>query len=79
MLSRMIPRLLTWGGGGGEIEELLMVRENTMVLDEVDLVPMRRTLVLLLFNLRMFKVNQIFSSEIQSVREVGRKVDKAVR
>lgn len=56
-----------------------MVRENTMVLDEVDLVPMRRTLVLLLFNLRKFKVNQIFSSEIQSVREVGRKVDKAVR
>lgn len=47
-----------------------------LVLDEVDSVPLKRSLVLLLFNLRRFKMNQTFSSEIQSVREVGRRVDK---
>lgn len=71
MLSRMTPRLLIWGEG-----DISMVRENALVLDEVDSVPLKRSLVLLLFNLRRFKMNQTFSSEIQSVREVGRRVDK---
>ena len=47
VLSRMTPRLLTWGEG--EAEELSIVREKLLVLDKVDFVPMRRTSVLLLF------------------------------
>ena len=47
MLSRMTPRLLTWGES--ETEELSIVKEKLTVLDKVDLVPMRRTSVLLLF------------------------------
>lgn len=62
MLSRMTPRFLIWGEG-----DISMVRENALVLDEVDSVPLKRSLVLLLFNLRWFKMNQTFSSEIQSV------------
>ena len=38
MLSRMTPRLLTWGEG--ETEELSIVREKLSVLDKIDLVPM---------------------------------------
>ena len=48
MLSRMTPRLLTLGDG--EMEELSIMREELSVLDKVDLVPMRRISVLLLFN-----------------------------
>lgn len=51
MLSRTTPRLLTWGEGDTE--------EFSMVLDEVGLVPLKRTLVLL-FNLRKVKLNQMF-------------------
>ena len=76
MLSRMTPRLLTWGVG--ETGELSIVREKLSVLDRVDLVPMRRTSVLLLFNLRKFWVNQVFISEMQSVREVGGRVDEGL-
>ncbi len=76
MLSRMTPRLLTWGEG--ETEELSIVREKLLVLDRVDLVPLRRTLVLLLFNLRKFRVNQVFISVMQSVREVGGRVDEGL-
>ncbi len=76
MLSRMTPRLLTWGEG--ETEELSIVREKLLVLDRVDLVPMRRTSVLLLFNLRKFRVNQVFISVMQSVREVGGRVDEGL-
>ena len=47
-------------------------------LDKVDFVPMRRTSVLLLFNLRKFWVNQILISVMQSVREVGGKVDEGL-
>ena len=72
----MTPRLLTWGEG--ETEELSIVREKLLVLDKVDLVPMRRTSVLLLFNLRKFWVNQVFISEMQSVREVGGRVDEGL-
>jgi hypothetical protein len=54
------------------------VREKTLVLDKVDLVPMRRTSVLALFNLRKFCVNQMFISEIQSVREEGGRVDEGL-
>ena len=52
MLSRMTPRLFTWGEG--ETVELSMVREKLLVLDKVDLVPMRRISVLLLLSLRKF-------------------------
>lgn len=69
MLSRVTPRLFTWGEG--EMEEPSMVSEKLLAFDSVFLVPMRRTSVLLLFSLRKFCVNQIFISEMQSVREVG--------
>ena len=69
VLSRMTPRLLTWGEG--ETVELSTVRDKLSVLDKVDLVPMRRISVLLLFNCRKFWVNQFFISDMQSVREVG--------
>ena len=76
MLSRVTPRLLTWGQD--ETEELSIVREKLLVLDRVDLVPMRRTSVLLLFNLRKFRVNQVFISVMQSVRDVGGRVDEGL-
>ena len=44
----------------------------------VDLVPMRRTSVLLLLSLRKLQVNQVFISEMQSVREVGGRVDEGL-
>jgi len=69
----MTPRLLTWGEG--ETEELSIVREKVSVLDKVDLLPMRRISVLSLFNLRKLFINQVFISEIQSVREVGWRED----
>ena len=76
VLSRMTPRLLTWGKD--ETEELSIVSEKLSVLDKVDLVPMRRTWVLLMFNLRTFRVNQVFISEMQSVREGGGRVDEGL-
>lgn len=72
----MTPRLLTCGEG--ETEELSILREKLSVLDKVDLVPIRRTSVLLLFNLRKFWENQVFISEMQSVREVGGRVDEGL-
>ena len=39
---------------------------------------MRRTSVVLLFNLRTFRVNQVFISEMQSVREVGGREDEGL-
>ena len=44
----------------------------------VDLVPMRRTSVLLLLSLRKLQVNQVFISEMLSVREVGGRVDEGL-
>ena len=76
VLSRMTPRLLT--RGEGETEELSMLREKLLILDKVDLVPMRRSSVLLLFNLRKLWVNQVFISVMQSVREVGGRVDEGL-
>ena len=72
----MTPRLLTWGEG--ETVELSILSEKLSVLDKVDLVPMRRTSVLLLFNLRMLWVNQVFILEMQSVREVGGREDEGL-
>ena len=69
VLSMMTPRLLTWGDG--ETVESSMVIERLGVLERVDLEPMRRTSVLSLFNLSKLWVNQVFISEMQSVREVG--------
>ena len=50
MLSRMTPKLFTWGEG--ETEELSMVREKVLTLASVDFVPRRSISVLLQFNLR---------------------------
>ena len=50
VVSRMTPRLLTLEEG--ETLELSMVIEKQFVFDKVDFVPMSRTSVLLLFNLR---------------------------
>lgn len=47
-------------------------------LDEGDLVPMSKTSVLLLFNLRKFCVNQVLTSKMKSVREVGGRVDEGL-
>ena len=69
MLSRMTPKLFTWGEG--ETEELSMVREMVLTFASVDLVPRRSIPVLLQFNLRKFEVNQVFILERQSVREGG--------
>lgn len=43
----------------GYMAGLSMVREKLLVLYKLDLAPMKRASVLLLFNLRMFKANQI--------------------
>ena len=48
-----------------------MVSEKLLALDREDFVPMRRTSVLLAFNCRKLCVNQVFNSEMQSVRDVG--------
>ena len=48
-----------------------MVREKLLALDSEVFVPMRRTSVLLAFNCRKLCVNQVFNSEMQSVRDVG--------
>ena len=76
MLSRMTPRLFTWGEG--ETVELSMVREKLLVFDKVDLVPMRRISVLLLLSLRKLCVNQSFISVRQSVREAGGTEDEGL-
>ena len=58
--------------------ELSMLIEKLFVFDKVDFVPMSRTSVLLLFNLRKLRVNQFFISEMQLVREVGGRVDEGL-
>lgn len=69
----MTPRLLTWGEG--ETEELSIVREKLLHFVKVDLVPMRRTSVLLLFSLRKLPENQDLISCRQSEREEGRRAE----
>ena len=58
--------------------ELSMLIEKLFVFDKVDFVPMSRTSVLLLFNLRKLRVNQFFISEMQLVREVGGRMDEGL-
>ena len=72
-LSRMTPKLLTWGEGG--TEELSMEREKLSALERVYLVPTRRTSVLSLFNLRKLEENQSLISDRQEVREGGGRVE----
>ncbi len=55
--------------------ELSMVREKLSTLDREDLVPMTRSSVLSLFNLRKFAVNHDLTSERQWVREEGGRVE----
>ena len=71
--SRMTPRLFTWGEG--ETMELSIEREKLSTLDRVDLVPTRRISVLSLLSLRRLEVNQVCSSERQSVREEGGRME----
>ena len=73
VLSRMTPRLLTWGEG--ETEEWSMVREKLSAFERVDLLPMRRNSVLSLFSLRKLEENQDLSLVKQSVREEGGRVE----
>ena len=49
-----------------------------LAIEKVDFVPMSRTSVLLLLNLRKLRVNQFFISEMQLVREVGGRVDEGL-
>ena len=57
---------------------LSIVMEKLSGFVRVDLVPMRRTSVLLLLSLRKLEVNHVFNSEMQSVREVGGRVDEGL-
>ena len=52
-----------------------MEREKVSTLDRVDLVPMSKNSVLLLFNFRKLEVNHDFISERQEVRERGGSVE----
>ena len=52
--------------------ELSMVIEKMFVFDRVDFVPISRTWVLLLFNLRKLRVNQFFISPLSLSERVGR-------
>ena len=52
-----------------------MVREKLLDFVKMDLVPMRRTSVLLLFNLRKLEENQDLISCKQSEREEGGRVE----
>ena len=70
VLSRMTPRLLTWREG--QTEELSMGTVKLGVLVRVDLEPMRRTSVLLLFSFRKLEENQVLISCKQSQRRAGR-------
>ena len=72
MLSRMTPRLLTWGEG--EIDEMSMQMEKLFILERVDLVPIRKISVLSQFSLRKFWENRDLISWRQSDREVGGRV-----
>lgn len=55
--------------------QLSMVRRNLSVLDNVDLVLIRRTLVLSLLSLRKFDVTQNLILFIHSVREDGERLE----
>lgn len=52
-----------------------MDKEKGFILLRVDLVPMRRSSVLLPLSLRKFEVNQVCISVRQSVREEGGSVE----
>ena len=71
--SRMTPRLFTWGEG--ETMELSNEREKLSTLSRDDLVPTKRISVLLLLSLRKFEVNQVCTSERQSVRDEGGRME----
>ena len=71
--SRMTPRLFTWGEG--ETMELSNEREKLSTLSRDDLVPTKGISVLLLLSLRKFEVNQVCTSERQSVRDEGGRME----
>ena len=71
--SRMTPRVFI--SGEGETMELSIEMEKLSTLDRVDLVPTRRISVLSLLSLRKLEVNQVCSTERQSVREEGGRME----
>lgn len=71
-LSRMTPKLLTWGEG--ETEDPSIEKEILLALDRVDLVPIRRTSVLSLLSFKKLEVNQDLISDKHEVREGGGRV-----
>lgn len=52
-----------------------MLREKLPTLGSVDLVPMRRTLFLLLFSFRRLEVNQDLILDKHKVRQEGGRVE----
>lgn len=73
VLSRMTPRLFTWGDGG--TVELSMDMEKVLSVARVDLVPMRRTSVFSPLSLRKFSESHDLISSKQSDRAVGGRVE----
>lgn len=76
VLSRMTPKLFTEGEIG--TNELLIVREKSLILDSNRLVPTRRSSDLLLLSLRKLEENQELSSAKQRVREGGGRVESGL-
>lgn len=69
VLSRMTPRLFTWGEG--EMKEWSKGIVKLLDFLNVELVPINNISVLSLFSLRKLTVNQDFISRRQLVREEG--------
>ena len=69
VLSRMTPRLFTWGEG--EMEEWSNGMVKLLDFLRVELVPISNISVLSLFSLRKLTVNQDFISRRQLVSEEG--------
>ena len=76
VLSRMTPKLFT--EEETETVELLIVIEKLLVLDNVDLVPTKRSSDLLLLSLRRLEENHEFSSAKQRVREDGGRAESGL-
>lgn len=76
VLSRMTPKLFT--EEEMETGELLIVTEKLLVLDNVDLVPTKRSSHLLLSSLRKLEENHEFSLAKQRVREDGGRAESGL-
>lgn len=72
----MTPKLFT--EEEMETGELLIVTEKLLVLDNVDLVPTKRSSDLLLLSLRKLEENHEFSLAKQRVREDGGRAESGL-